>query len=131
VGSVIRNDHIMRQIASLVRALSVLLLGKAIPVFERYDDKSTASSDRLNDVLIDLIAENRIDEAENMLFKKLEAGIDRPLALTLDFYYRLSLLPRERLGQAGFTLEEIDRGLRDALALIGMADVLDGFQERS
>ena len=123
--SVFRNDYILRQIDSLVMVLSKILFGKTTPVYERQDEISPTAGDRLHDALRRLLEANSFNEAENLLFERLEAGIEGGLSLMLDFYHRLNLLSDEQLARAGFPRGEIDAGLRDALNLLGLSDVLE------
>ncbi|NLD60298.1 MAG: hypothetical protein GX647_11650 [Clostridiales bacterium] len=115
------NDYIMRQIKSMVQLMSMLIFGKSIPLYEKQDAESPTQGDLLHDRLIDLLGKNRIDEAENLLFEQLESGVDGGVRVALDFYYRLSEMPDERLAEVGFSREEIDMGVRDALEICGVA----------
>jgi hypothetical protein len=115
----------MRQIDSLVMVLTKILFGKTTPIYERQDGISPTAGDQLHDTLMNLLESNSLNEAENLLFKQLETGIEGGLSLTLDFYYRLNLLSDEQLARAGFPRVEIDAGLRDALKLLGLSDVLE------
>lgn len=122
-----RNDYILRQIDSLVMVLSKILFGKTTPVYERQDEISPTAGDRLHDTLRRLLEANSFNEAENLLFEQLEAGIEGGLSLTLDFYYRLNLLSDEELARANFPRGEIDAGLRDALNLLGLSELLESY----
>lgn len=124
-----QNDYIMRQIASLVQLVSMLILGKAVPLYEKQDEQSPAQGDLLHDALLRLLEQNRINEAENVLFEHLEGGVDGMLNVALDFYYRLSILSDEQLAKAGFTRDEIDMGVRDTLKMSGLASLLDEHEQ--
>ncbi len=124
-----QNDYIMRQIASLVQFVSMLILGKAVPLYEKQDEQSPAQGDLLHDALLRLLEQNRINEAENVLFEHLEGGVDGMLNVALDFYYRLSILSDEQLAKAGFTRDEIDMGVRDTLKMSGLASLLDEHEQ--
>ena len=124
-NSVFRNDYVMRQIDSLVMVVSKIFFGRTTPVYERQDEISPTSGDRLHDELIDLVDMNRINEAENLLFEHMGAGIEGGLSLALDFYHRLNLLTDEQLVAAAFSRGEIDAGLRDAVDLLGLSAVLE------
>lgn len=124
-----QNDYIMRQIASLVQFVSMLILGKAVPLYEKQDEQSPAQGDLLHDALLRLLEQSRINEAENVLFEHLEGGVDGMLNVALDFYYRLSILSDEQLAKAGFTRDEIDMGVRDTLKMSGLASLLDEHEQ--
>ncbi len=123
------NDYIMRQISRLVQFVSLLAFGKSSPAYERQSEHSPTKGDLLHAALLALLEADRINEAENTLFKQLEAGTDGALEVALDFYNRLSAFSDERLERAGFSHEEIDLGLKDALRLGGIV-IPDDFERQ-
>ena len=123
------NDYIMRQISRLVQFVSLLAFGKSSPAYERQNEQNPTKGDLLHTELLALLEADRINEAENILFKQLEAGTQGALEVALDFYNRLSAFSDERLLRAGFSHEEIDQGLKDALRLGGVV-IPDDFEQR-
>lgn len=123
-----QNDYIMRQVSALVQFLSMVLFGKSVPLYEKQNEQNPTKGDLLHDALLCLLEQNQINEAENLLFEYLDEGIGGMLNVTLDFYYRLSVLPDKQLDEAGFSRDEIDTGLRDALEMCGMDSLLDEYQ---
>ena len=123
------NDYIMRQISRLVQFVSLLAFGKSSPAYERQDEHSPTNGDLLHAELLTLLETDRINEAENVLFKQLEAGTQGALEVALDFYNRLSAFSDERLERAGFSHEEIDLGLKDALRIGGIV-IPDDFERQ-
>ncbi len=124
-----QNDYIMRQIASLVQFVSMLVFGKAVPLYEKQDEQNPTQGDLLHDTLLHLLEQNHINEAENVLFEHLEGGTEGMLNVALDFYHRLSIFSDEQLAKAGFSRDEIDTGFRDALKMSGMASLLNEHEQ--
>lgn len=61
-----------------------------------------------------LIGEGRLNEAENLLFEKIEAQPNPAyLQVAIDFYTSLDNLSDETLNNAGFPRDEIVEGLGD------------------
>ena len=75
--------------------------------------------DMLAEILREMIAAGKLDEAENLLFRCVE---NYPLvenySIGLHFYEELTLLPEEELAAAGWTRQEIRDGLDDLHQLI-------------
>ncbi len=80
---------------------------------------SVSDDDMLPEILQEMIAAGKLDEAENLLFRCVE---NYPLAenyiIGLDFYESLTLLHPEELTSAGWSREEIKEGLNDLHQLI-------------
>jgi hypothetical protein len=62
-----------------------------------------------------LISENKICEAENLLFEKLDTGDRNYLTLALDFYQTINRLSDEELEKQNFSRNEIQEGLQQIL----------------
>jgi len=80
---------------------------------------SVSDDDMLPEILQEMIAAGKLDEAENLLFLCVK---NCPLAenyiIGLDFYEALTLLPEEELSASGWSREEIKEGLNDLHQLI-------------
>ncbi|MDY6064922.1 MAG: DUF6483 family protein [Finegoldia sp.] len=114
------KDWLLSQINVLVKFLAGIFANKKIS--EDMEEDSIYKQDSFNfeRLLESLIAEGRINEAEDLLFDRLENlnYIDANLAVR--FYEKLNLLPDEKLEEADYSREEILQGLRDLSKLFGL-----------
>lgn len=78
-----------------------------------------SDDDMLPEILQEMIAAGKLDEAENLLFVCVK---NYPLAenyiIGLNFYEALTLLPEEELSASGWSREEIKEGLADLHQMI-------------
>ena len=79
-----------------------------------------STSDELYNSLDRLICEKKINEAENLLFDKIEVQNPKHLAIAINFYGKLNKLPDETLENADYSREEINQGLNDILDKFGI-----------
>lgn len=117
-----QEDWVMRQIESIVDFLTVALLGKKAAETEIFDSQENSSSDadRLHRELIQLIRDRKINEAENLLFDRLNSKDKTYLALAVDFYSRLNRLDNDTLEQCDFSRAEIEDGLKEVAGRFGV-----------
>ena len=115
-----QEDWIMRQILGLVRIIAKLVFGKELPAFFEEAGALSQTGDALHKRLLALIAEGKINEAENLLFSDVDMQDERSLAIALDFYSRLNTLSNEKLHACDFSRQEIRGGLEDFCALFGL-----------
>ena len=114
----IQQDYLMRQIEIVARTLAKLIFNKETTEY--------IVTDIFHSCLLGLIAERRIDEAENLLFEKIEEEIEenpggkKYLEIALDFYSRINDLETRVLDGCGFEREEIDEGIRAVADLYGI-----------
>lgn len=114
------NDYILRQIE---------LLGKGVRVLAGveeagYGEELIAENGEVSGELFllyrlrQLLAENRINEAEDLLFENLERQpTDEYAAVAAEFYAEVYKLSDAQLERAGFSREEIAQGLADVRRL--------------
>ena len=113
----------MRQIEIVTRYVFSLLAGRGrelssdIQLQTRRQTDGDASS--LGFRLAVLVGENRIGEAEDLLFAAVEEQNPEALTAGLQFYRDLNALPDERLEQGGFSREEILGGLKELCTAFG------------
>ena len=122
----IREDYLMRQIEIVARTLAKLIFNKDTAEYMIIDYQKLGDTDFLHERLVKLIAELKIDEAENLLFEKIEEELEADatsrgyLEVALDFYSRLNELSNQKLEDCGFEREEIDEGIREVSRLYGI-----------
>lgn len=116
----LKNDYIMKMISNKIKFLTKLLLGKDNPEFEYVENDIEDESNILHKDLIKLISENKINEAENILFSEFDPLDKNKIAVAIDFYNRLNNLDDETLKINDFTRKEIKEGLDDISKILGM-----------
>ncbi|MVB10336.1 hypothetical protein CAFE_10190 [Caprobacter fermentans] len=114
-----QEDWVMRQIESIVNFLTEAVLDKKTPDFE-ISETERNDTDRLHERLLNLIRGKRINEAEDLLFERLDTGDRRYLELAVDFYARLNKLDGETLRDSDFSRSEIEDGLKDIASRFGI-----------
>jgi hypothetical protein len=115
------EDWVMRQIGNIAHFLSSVVLNKKTTEYEILQDSISSDTDMLYWQLLALINGAKINEAENLLFEKIDSGNKRYLELAIDFYARLNDLDDKTLENSGFTRKEIEEGLRDVADTFGVS----------
>jgi uncharacterized protein DUF6483 len=115
------QDYVMRIIQSLVKFLAKTFLDKDAILYELPSEKNYTQTDYLHKQLLSLITQGKINEAENLLFEKLDSKNKRYMELALDFYQRLNDLDDEFLEEHNFPRDEIEQGLKDIVKEFGIS----------
>ncbi len=116
----IRQDWLMNQIESLAMFIAKVFFKKDTTDYYVPVPDALTEADQLHYQLLELIAENRINDAEDLLFERLDSGDIRYLEVAVDFYARLNDLPDDLLNTADFTRDEIDEGLKSVAEKYGV-----------
>ena len=117
------KDYIMRLIHGIALVLARMLLGRQMENEGEIAGLLGKQEKKQNDLLLLLIDEGKINEAEERLFDLLEnaAWEDRhKAALAICFYDHVNGKNDAFLEKADFSREEIMEGLEDALRLAHM-----------
>lgn len=114
------QDYLMKIIKNLVSLLAKAFFGKDDITYEISDDKEYKEADDLHKKLIVLIDIEEINEAENLLFKKLKTDDRRYMELSIDFYKRLNDTDDKFLERNNFSRIEIKDGLKEVARKFGM-----------
>jgi len=121
----IKEDYLMRQIEIIARTLAKLLFDKDSADYEIKDYSVLTDTDKFHSRLCQLINDRNLNEAENLLFEKIEDELEENpdgreyLQIAIDFYARLNSLSSRILDDCGFEREEIDEGIREVAELYG------------
>lgn len=118
---IVQQDWILRQIEMMVDMLEHLLLRQDTATMEQPGFGGETETDTLYSALLQLLSAGRINEAENLLFERLNAADIGQLRLALDFYRRVNELDDKTLEKADFSREEIQSGLADVLQAFGVS----------
>lgn len=106
------QDYVMRMIKNLVNFLAKSFLDKDIVIYELPEKEKYTQTDHIHKLLLSLIDQGRINEAENLLHEELDCKDKRYMELALDFYERLNKFDDEFLEKNDFSREEIEQGLK-------------------
>lgn len=114
------RDWFMRQIQAVGEIIARLIFGRAEIAYEIQDEANYTQADMLHLHLLALLRENRINEAEEYIFERLDPTDNRYLMLALDFYQRVNMLSDDELEQANFSREEIESGMNEIITMFGV-----------
>lgn len=121
------QDYIMRLIKEAIKFIAKVFLNVKDNVKDKdelyYDllfENENSQTDYLHNELLKLIQLGKINEAENLLYEKLDTSNKRHIGLALDFYNRLNDLNDDFLEKNNFSREEIAGGIKDIAKEFGM-----------
>lgn len=109
------KDWILRQINMLVQFVARTVFHKNTVEYEIEDEQNLTNTDLLYNRIKALLTENKICEAENILFDNLDDKNPGYLALALDFYQTINKLSDQELEEHNFSRQEINDGLREII----------------
>mgnify|MGYP004451006009 FL=1 len=112
-GNRFQQDFIMRQIELIARYIAESVFKKKSTEYKIIEKENLSDTDKLHNKLVNLINENKINEAEDLLFDSLDLDNKKYLEVAIDFYSRLTKLDDTTLELNDFTKEEIAEGLAD------------------
>ena len=117
------QDWLMRQIETITRYVFSILLGKEDELTGdiqiETQQQTNGAADTLSFRLGRLVQEQRLCEAEDLLYSAVEDGDADALTAGLRFYHDLNLLSDETLQRCDFPRDEILSGLRELCAAYG------------
>lgn len=117
----LRNDFDLRLTNELIE--SYLRIAYGINPAEFLDaQKGLITDNPVYPELKKLIEENRINDAEDLLYEYASPINPDILKVGLFFYYDLNRLDDETLEKASFTREEVKEGLQELMSIYGQED---------
>jgi hypothetical protein len=108
------NDWIMRQINLLVQFVAHTVFRKDTVAYNIEDEDHLTDTDKLYRKLQELLKEDKICEAEDLLFDNY-ADTDAYLALALDFYLTVAKRSDEELERCNFSRQEVYDGIKESV----------------
>ena len=114
-----QNDWFMRQIDIGTATLAQLIFNRRA-AYEIVDLNQHTATDLLYARLMELAADSKISEAEDLLFESIDTHDIDYLLTALDFYSRLSEYDDDYLEQCNFPRSEVDAGLLEIKMLFGV-----------
>ena len=115
-----KEDYLMNQIEIMARTIANMLFDKNIEPIEIIDMQGMISSEGLLlHRLKAMVAQDHINEAENLLFEELEHyGCEQFFELAVKFYEDLNEMSDEKLSACEFSRDEIFEGLEQVKRLL-------------
>ena len=115
-----QKDWFMQQIEVGGAALAQIIFNRGRPTYEIVDPDQYTATDLLYSQLMELLADSKISEAEDLLFETMDTQDIDYLLTAFDFYFRLSEYDDDYLEQCNFPRDEIDAGLAEVKKLFGV-----------
>lgn len=116
-----QKDYILRQIELMAKGIAKILnLPSSLDVLDGVITEKGVISEEgyLRFMVMGLLAEGKVNEAENLLFETVEKEPHREhLNVALEFYGELAKMGEEELRSRDFSHEEVLRGLEEIQAI--------------
>jgi len=119
-----KQDWILRQIQMIGEMISMAVFHKSIIAYENENVVSPTQTDQLYSRLDMLVAQKKLNEAEDALYDELDTDNPKHLELALDFYMKLNRLSDEELTECNFPREEIMDGINTVIERFGLSDLV-------
>jgi hypothetical protein len=97
-----------------------MLFNKNVVTYEIRDFQHLTGTDELYLQIQKLLAENRVNEAENLLFDRMDESDYDCLVIALDFYTKVNQMDNDELRAADFSRKEIESGLSEIKRIYGI-----------
>lgn len=114
------QDYIMRMIKAAAAALARIIFQKSNPEYEFPVEGEYTAVDDLYERLLGMADAGHINEAENLLYQKLDRANLSYLEIGIGFYNHLNGYEDDFLSAHDYTREEIGDGIRRLLGKYGM-----------
>lgn len=114
------NDWLLKQINVVSEFLQKLFTDMETNRKLNENEQYQKDSFEFERLLENLIEEDRINDAENILFEKLETNNLMYATIATRFYEKLKGLSDEKLQKSNYSREEILQGLNDMCDMFGL-----------
>lgn len=114
------NDWLLKQINVVSEFLQKLFTDMETSRKLNENEEYQKDSFEFERLLENLIEEDRINDAENILFEKLETNNLMYATIATRFYEKLKGLSDEKLQKSNYSREEILQGLNDMCDMFGL-----------
>ena len=114
-----QDDWVLRQIEIIARYVANLIFHKNRITYTFETTDMLSEMDKLHLVLDRLVQENRVGEAEDLLFENIRMT-DKYIELATDFYSRLNGMTDAELETGDFSRDEVYDGYIDILTKLGV-----------
>ncbi len=124
----IKEDYLIRMIKDLIKTIAKFFFGSDSVTYQLPDEREYTETDYLYQQLVDMINQGDINEAEDLLYEKLDPQNKKYLKLGLDFYSKLNNLTDEYLASHNYSRDEIELGLKTLVEKFGDSGLLTLFE---
>lgn len=124
----IKEDYLIRMIKDLIKTIAKFFFGSDSVTYQLPDEREYTETDYLYQQLVDMINQGDINEAEDLLYEKLDPQNKKYLELGLDFYSKLNNLTDEYLASHNYSRDEIELGLKTLVEKSGDSGLLTLFE---
>lgn len=124
----LEQDYLMRMIKQMVKAWISAILGKENPIYELPAEELYQSSEELFRELLDMVNDGKINEAENLLYERIDYTNKDDICDAISFYSYLNELDDDFLAENNYSREEIELGLKRIASMVGMDGLADVFE---
>lgn len=114
------NDWLLKQINVVSEFLQKLFTDMETSRKLNENEQYQKDSFEFERLLENLIEEDRINDAENILFEKLETNNQMYATIATRFYDKLKGLSDEKLQKSNYSRDEILQGLNDMCDMFGL-----------
>lgn len=121
------QDYIMRMIKQMVAALISVVLGKENKTYELPLEDQYKSSEGLLRELLTMVNDGKINEAENLLYEKLDPDNKKDIENAILFYSYLNELDNDFLEKCNYSRDEIEMGVKEIAKQSGMEGLAEVF----
>ena len=101
----------MRMIREMIRLIAKVFFNKEYLSYELPKNEEYKKTDYIYKDIMNLLDQGKINEAENLLFDRMDTSDKRYMELALDFYERINSFHDKFLEDHNFSREEIKEGL--------------------
>ena len=109
----LKNDWAEKQVDVDAKMLAKIIFNKETPNYLPLEHEKDVQVNALYAQLDELLKKNLLNEAEDLLYEKVETQNFRYLELAIDFYVKLNHKTDDELDAADFDRPEIEEGLQE------------------
>ena len=121
----LEKDYILRMIKDLVKSIAHLVLGKAEIEYQLPEESEYSRVDTLYVNLLELVNMGQINEAEDLLFDKINPSDMRQFEMAMSFYLYLNDFGDDYLESHDYSRDEITEGIKSICKEYGVSSMVD------
>lgn len=120
----VEQDYLVRAIKEMAKVIAKIVLKKTDTDY-KVSEQMVNSEDELYLQLMKMLAEGQVNEAENLLFDKLDGKDKNKLEIALTFYTKLAEYGDDYFKEHNYSKEEVKSGLVDVAKVYGVVNVIN------
>lgn len=114
---VLSQEILLKQIKTISKLIGKILLNNEDFSYVLPESKNYSEFDKFYVQLTEMLDNNKINEAEDLLFKNIDGLNLNHLQIALSFYEKLAQKSEDELVKNNFSKEEVEQGFLDVLKL--------------